>query len=194
MGQVSFSDQERLQGIRRGERGAIESLYQDFFDRIARYIIQNSGSRDHAADIFQDAMVVLYQKVQSPDFQLSASIYTYLFSICRNLWLKKLRKSGKEEVTNEFPAEYTHEAPNDAELEEQARFQLYRKKFRQLGEGCQQLLRLSLKGLKMKEIVRQLGLSSEQYARKKKFKCKEQLVRLVQADADYEDLRYDGKS
>jgi len=191
MGNASFSDAERLQGIRRGDRHAVEALYRDYFDRIAHYISQNSGSRDHAKDVFQDALVVLYQKSQSPDFQLTASMYTYLFSVCRNLWLKKLRKSGKEEVTTELEGEYTADTPDEKELEEQARFQLYRRKLRDLGEGCQQILRLSVQGLNMKQIVAQLGLSSEGYARKKKFKCKEQLIRLVRQSPEYEELRYD---
>lgn len=188
---ASFSDKERLEGLRRGERQAVQSLYDDYFDRIAHYIVQNSGSKTHAQDIFQDAVVVLFQKVRSPEFQLTSSIYTFLFSVCRNLWLKKLRKSGKEEVTSDQDMEYIDEGPEKDEWEEQARYQMYRRKLRQLGEGCQNLLQLSMQGLSMKQIVARLGISSEQYARKKKFKCKEQLVRLIKADPDYEALRYD---
>jgi hypothetical protein len=76
-----------------------------------------------------------------------------------------------------------------AEYEHEAQLQLYRRKFRELGDGCQELLRLSFTVKNIAEIVEKLGMSSELYARQRKFKCKEQLTRLIQSDPEYQRLR-----
>lgn len=171
----------------------MEAIYRDYFPRISTFIRQNSGSDSAAQDVFQDALVVLYKKVKSPDFKLTSSLYTFLYAICRNLWLKKLRKSGNEGVTLEGDVEYIDENVEEEELTREAQYQLYRKKFRELGEGCRKLLQLSMAGKRMREIVAQLGMSSEQYARKRKFQCKQQLIRLIRQDPSYDALRFDAQ-
>ena len=187
---ASFADQSKLEGIQRGDRATVEGLYKDYFPRISTFIRQNSGSESDAKDIFQDAMVVLFKKVNSPGFELKSALYTFLYAICRNLWLKKLRNSGREGVTLEGDVEYIDENVEEEELTREAQYQLYRKKFRELGEGCQNLLRLSMAGKRMREIVSQLGMSSEQYARKRKFQCKQQLIKLIQNDPSFDELRF----
>ena len=47
---------------------------------------------------------------------------------------------------------------------------------------------MSAAGKKITEIVEKLGLSTELFARQKKFKCKEQLTRLIQGDVAYKRL------
>ena len=89
--------------------------------------------------------------------------------------------------------EYIDENVEEEELTREAQYQLYRKKFRELGEGCRKLLQLSMAGKRMREIVAQLGMSSEQYARKRKFQCKQQLIRLIRQDPSYDALRFDAQ-
>ena len=62
---------------------------------IQHFVLNNNGSFDDARDLFQEAMITLYEKVQSDSFVLSCQIKTYLFSICKNLWLKRLQQMGK---------------------------------------------------------------------------------------------------
>ena len=53
-------------------------------------IINNNGTADDAKDIFQEAMIVLYEKARSGTFELSCQIKTYVYSVSRRLWLKKI--------------------------------------------------------------------------------------------------------
>ncbi|WP_431215013.1 RNA polymerase sigma factor [Puia sp. P3] len=48
-------------------------------------ILNNSGYPDDARDIFQEAMIVLYEKVRSGTFELNCQLKTYLYSVCRRL-------------------------------------------------------------------------------------------------------------
>jgi RNA polymerase sigma factor (sigma-70 family) len=188
---VEQLDQEILSGIRRGDGQVLGKLYKQHYPRIAQMVRTNSGTEDDARDLFQDAVMVLYGKAKDPDFRLTSSLFTFLFSVSRNLWLKNLRNVARQGVTVVMEMESIDETDADTEAEwlHEAKLQLYRRKLSELGDGCQELLKLSAAGKKIGEIVAQLGMSSELFARQKKFKCKEQLTRLIQGDPSYKRLQ-----
>ncbi len=55
-------------------------------------VSKNGGSSEDASDLFQDGMVVVYEKAMDVDFTLSSSLKTYLYAVCKNKWLMQLRK------------------------------------------------------------------------------------------------------
>lgn len=57
-----------LKGLAAGDRKVIEGIYKDHFNMIQSLIVNNNGSADDAQDIFQEAMVVLYEKVRTGVF------------------------------------------------------------------------------------------------------------------------------
>ena len=188
-----LSDKEAFTGIQKGDSLVLAKLYKLHYPRIATMVKSNSGSEDDARDLFQDAMMVLYSKAKNPSFELSSSLYTFLYSVSRNLWLKKLRNIKGQGITIRDDLELRDDSDENVqnELLLEARRQLFRKKFRDLGAGCQDILKLSMEGKKIPEIVAKLDLSSELYARQKKFKCKSQLTKLVQNATEYQSLMHD---
>src|SRR5690349_24465334 len=58
-------------------------------------IINNNGSTDDARDVFQEAMIVLYEKARSGNFELHCQIKTYVYSVSRRIWLKRLQQSRR---------------------------------------------------------------------------------------------------
>jgi len=57
-----------------------------------------------------------------------------------------------------------------------------------LGPDCQQLLQLFFAKVKMAAVAERMGYASEGYAKKRKYQCKEQLIKHVKADARYAEL------
>ena len=149
----------------------------------------NNGTEEAARDIFQEAILIIFKKVKSDNLSLSASFFTYLYAVCRNLWLKRLEKKGKMRVTDSEIPELKDESDWEMVIEEEERFRLFRSKFQSLSENCQQLLSLFFKKTSMKEIVDIMGFSSVQYAKKRKFQCKEHLVALVRSDVRFKNLK-----
>lgn len=194
MTQAQIRDDEYLAGIRKSDPRILNRIYQDFFPRIANAIRQNSGYETDARDIFQDALVVIFKKARDPEFRLTSSFYTYLYAVSRNLWLKKLRKKDRDWVTIDREMESIDDGPEllDEEIRLEAQYQLYRRKLKELGDQCRELLLLSLSGMRVAEIVKKMGFSSEGYARKRKFKCKEQLIKLVRKDPEFAHLKTEG--
>jgi RNA polymerase sigma factor (sigma-70 family) len=190
MGKTQIQDQQYLEGIRNSDSAILNRIYSEFFPRIAHAIRQNSGGEDDARDVFQDTLVVLFKKASDPDFSLNSSFFTYLYAVSRNLWLKRLRKKDRDWVTIDGEVEFTDDSPQllDEELLREAQYQLYRRKLTELGDQCRELMLLSLGGMRVSDIVAKMNFSSEGYARKRKFKCKEQLIRLVRQDPQYAPL------
>ena len=178
-----------IDGIRAGHADTLKQLYIDFFPRIAQFIQSNNGTEEDARDVFQDAIIVIYRNVQAHSFRLTSSFYTYLYSIARNIWFKKLRKSYTKRVTITENVVFTDGDNLEELLYEHEQYKLYQSKFQLLSDGCRELLQLAFEGKSTKEITAIMELSSEQYTRKRKFKCKEKLIRLIRSDVTYKQLK-----
>ncbi|MGG2339458.1 RNA polymerase sigma factor, partial [Salmonella enterica] len=86
------NEQALLKGLANNDSKAIETIYKDNFNMVQAYVLNNNGSYDEARDIFQEAMIALYEKAQNESFVLTCQIKTYIYSICRRLWLKRLQQ------------------------------------------------------------------------------------------------------
>lgn len=63
-----------------------------------------SISRSDCEDIFQEAFIVLYNKIIEGKLSLSSSLSTYFIGICRNKAHERMRVKGKElNLFDEFP-------------------------------------------------------------------------------------------
>jgi RNA polymerase sigma factor (sigma-70 family) len=138
-------------------------------------IYRNGGSRDDAKDIYQEALIILYRKVTGENFTLTSQLGTYLFSVCRFLWLDEIRKRGKI-PTGRFSEEtdYSFREDISKEIEKEKKLQLVEKAIASLGEKCRKILRLFYFDKKsMDEIAKLLGYNSENTAKNQKYKCLE---------------------
>jgi RNA polymerase sigma factor (sigma-70 family) len=182
------ADEHYINAIRNNDRKGLQQLYQEFLPRISAFIRKNGGKDADAKDVFQDALIVIFKKVQEADFQLTSGFYTLLYGICRNLWGNRLQKKSGNEVSIPEDYKYTGEAGLSQLLEQQEEEQIFWDAFRQLGQDCQQLLQWFFAKVKMAEIAERMEYSSVGYAKKRKFQCKEQLIQRVKADARYSEL------
>lgn len=177
-----------IEGVRQGNPEVIRYIYKQYHPAIVKLVETNSGSKEDAHDVFQEALVVFYQKTQTNDFSISCQFLTYFYAIARNLWSNRLRKkSGREASLEDTHLEHPAEAETPV-LEESEEYYLYRKMFLRLGSDCQKVLRLFLRKVPMEKIMTQMGYGSIGYTKKRKFLCKEKLVAMIKADPGYDEL------
>jgi len=136
-------------------------------------IVNNNGSIEDAKDIFQEALVVLYEKARSGTFELNCQIKTYVYAVCRRLWLKRFHQLQKftPEVEN---MEDTIPVEEELELYEQRNndFILMEKAMQSLGEPCKSLLEsYYLQKRSMIEIAGDFGYTNADNAKNQKYKC-----------------------
>lgn len=186
-----YSDEEILEGIQLRNIKIIEHVYDECFTLIRRMVIRNFGLNDDVADVFQDAMVVIYDKVRNGNLVLTCSFKTYLYSVSKNIWLKKLRERQMEAMVFQ-------DVSLSIDLEEELVFNLYdlevekMRKYRQhffsLGRDCQMILQLYVNKKTMREIAEIMGYKSERYAKLRKFQCKELLKKRIASDPECQDF------
>ena len=168
---------------------AFAELYKEYYPMISSFIQTNNGSKSDAADIFQDALIVIYDKIREPKFQLTCSIKTYLYSICRNLWLKKLAKRKKQTVVKDTvpPIELM---PNIAEiLETNEQTTLVANLLKQIGDDARQILiYYYFEGLKTKEVTEKMGFANDFVTRNKKSNSLKRLRTLLNESKALKDV------
>lgn len=174
------TEQALLKGLANNDSRAIETIYKDNFAMVQTFILQNSGSYDEAKDIFQEAMIALYEKAQSQSFVLTCQIRTYVYSICRRLWLKRLQQMGRfaHQVDS---LEETVPVEEDLDLHEKrnAEFAIMDRAMKSLGEPCKSLLEgYYLKKMSMHELTEEFGYTNADNTKTQKYKCLMRLKKL----------------
>ena len=166
-----------LKGLAKSDTVSVETIYRENYTMIQSFILNNNGSADDARDIFQEAMVVLYEKSKDTTFSLHCQIKTYVYSICRRLWLKRLQQLSKYSTQVESLEEIV---PVEEEMEEHEKrntdFLLMENAMGKIGEPCKSLLdAYYLQKKSMQDIAGDFGYTNADNAKTQKYKC---LVRL----------------
>lgn len=90
---------ELAAALRANREQTLTRLYAQSFPAVRRYVQQRGGSAQDARDIFQDALVVLYEQAVSGQLVLTASATTYLFAVSRNCWKQELSRRNRQPAT-----------------------------------------------------------------------------------------------
>ncbi|MEM9549016.1 MAG: sigma-70 family RNA polymerase sigma factor [Bacteroidota bacterium] len=170
---------EMLNSSLENRNKALSILYDQLYPGIARFIMKNSGTKLDSKDLFQESLIVFYEKAITPEFQLTGSIKNYLHAVCRNIWFKKLRHAGKEISFEHSDLQLLGQVDEIPEAENERQV-LFAKLMNQLGEGCKNILhRFYFDRQSMKEIAEELNLANEGVAKNKKARCMKKLKQLA---------------
>ena len=172
-----LKDQELLKGLAVSDKKAIETIYKENYNMVQSLIINNNGSVHEAKDVFQEAMIVLYEKSRSASFELNCQIKTYVYSVCRRIWLKRLQQMNRYTGEMNGMAEGVHVEEDIEEHEKKdEEFVMLEKAIGSLGEPCKSLIEaFYIQKRNMHEIASQFGYTNADNAKNQKYKC---LIRL----------------
>ena len=67
----SYSEDRILQGIRDHESRILEHVYQVYFPVIESFVIHNQGNSHQAKDVFQEGMIIVYNKLRGDGRELA---------------------------------------------------------------------------------------------------------------------------
>jgi RNA polymerase sigma factor (sigma-70 family) len=158
-------------------------LYKEYFGMVNHFVTNNSGQKDHAEDIFQDTMLVLIEKLRLDNFELTASIKTYIMAIAKNLWLKQLRtRYRKVEFTEQYDNKFFEDINSSIEQERTFRDKL-QNYLHQITKHCKGLIHdIFFKEKAIEQIQKEYGYSTRHNAQNQKHKCIEQIRKVKEAD------------
>lgn len=178
-----MTDQQIVQLIRQNKESKAFRLLYRYHAPVTKLVTARGGSKQDALDIYQDALVILCDKIRSGNFTLQASLHTYLYSVCRYLWNDELKRRGRKPETSLAD---NHDVVSETDWQEisvqEEKMQLVQQVLNDLGQRCLKLLQLFYTaGKSMKEIARKMEFTSENAAKNQKYKCLERAKEKLKA-------------
>ena len=184
-------DQIYIEGLAANDSAIIQAIYKKFVPKVVMFIMNNSGDKEHAQDVVQEIMILLFNQAKANTLQLTCPFDAYFFLLCKRKWLNELKKTSNKGVTinedvlsmNESASELiTHTEEFDEKQ------QLFDTMFLKLGDKCQELLKLSFTTKTMEEVAEKLNVTYG-YVRKKKSLCVGQLTQWIHEAKKFKSLK-----
>jgi len=172
--QVPSADAARLrQALRANRDEVLTQLYRQAFPMVRYYVQQHGGTAQEAKDVFQDALVVFYEKAIGGTLHLTATPSTYLLGVARNLWRQEQERRQRRPHTS---LEEDHLQLADDEPELPSADVPVLEYVERLGEKCKSIL-LSFYYFQqpLEQIAATHAYRSVRSATVQKFKCLERL-------------------
>lgn len=189
-----MKDIELVKGLLNNNRKVIDYIYEHFFNRIKYYIQNKGGGLDDAKDVFQEALIVIYKKAKEDTLELKSQFFTYLMGVCKYIWLNIRKKKSNNTVTLKYEDTLRlKDSSIEQKIIEQERYNVYERNFIKLGDLCQKVLKLFFDRKSMDEIAKAIGYETAHSVRTKKYKCQEELKKLIQEDNQFIDFNSTGK-
>ncbi|WP_342331866.1 sigma-70 family RNA polymerase sigma factor [Pedobacter sp. FW305-3-2-15-E-R2A2] len=174
------TDREVVLGILNDSEDALNKLYTGYFPMILQFILNNNGGEDDAKDVYQEGIIVLYNKIKGGNFELSSKLKTYIYSVCRRIWLKKLsQQSKKTSNISDFEDVMAVEVDVEQHEEKDKQFDKMQDALLHLGEPCKTIIQdFYINNLSMQDICEKFGYTNTDNAKTQKYKCLQRLKKL----------------
>ena len=187
-----LTDQELVILIKQNQDylGEVYKRCKPYCIQYMRKMSSNKMNDYELSDIYQDAILVLYEKIVSNNFELTASLQTYLNSVCRfQLWNKykiDSKSSANEldidDVNLKFNPSIT-DTLDDIEDEKESQFIALEKALeamKKAGGHCYELITLFWYHKKsMAELTQIFGYTNEVNTRNQKSRCQKRLEKIA---------------
>jgi DNA-directed RNA polymerase specialized sigma24 family protein len=169
-----------------GRTKLFEDLYREAFPKVAAFVSSRSGSFQDAKDIFQDSLVIFYEKVTHEQFEIHLSEAAYVTGIAKHLWLRKFKREAGHVSLED--AECAITIPEDYNPAfETGKLMSF---LERTGKKCMELLKAFYYDRQsMEEITHGFGYRTSHSATVQKFKCLEKMRETVKEKSiRYEDF------
>jgi len=185
---IHYTKERIIEGLHNKEDDIINYVYKTSFPVIERLVINNNGTDEDVKDIFQEALIITYNKILNTGLTLTCSFNSYLYSICRRLWLKVLEKRRTQIETITNCDEFIDENEFDEKLERK-KLEIYEFHFNKLSKDCQKILNFHFSRIPIAEIMKKMEYNSEQHTMDRKYRCKKSLFKRIENDPKFKEIK-----
>jgi len=189
MKENKYTDQEIIEGIRTKRSDVLLYIYSQNFKFIKKYILDNSGDETDAEDVFQDTLIVLFNKTRNNSLILTGNFSVFLYTIAKTKWMNVLRQRRKAITSIN---EYTENAEKDLEIIDEL-IQAEKEKlvithFNEISEDCKKIFNCLFDGRTLEEITVLMGYTSVQHTKNRRFMCKKHLIGKIMSNPRFKEL------
>jgi len=178
------SDLKLFEGLKHGDRKAINEIYKNISPKVIYWVKNNSGSEEDGYDIFQESLEIILLKIES----LNSSLGGLIMRIAQRKWIDKLRKNKVSIISADNSLSENIQAYEDQAVVEHEKHKLMDHTFSKLSALCQKIIIALKKGSTVDEIVRTLEMSSANTLYRRKSACIERWSILIKEQNSYKEL------
>ena len=159
-----------IEELKQNNEQAFKALYE-YYPKIRSYLLRFGAAKQEVEDVYHESLYILINKLKDPKFELTCSVNTFLFSICKHKYISLNREKKKNYKIELDPS---HSKDIEAAIKEDKKYEVAQKAFRQLEDGCKNLLKaFYVEGKRMKQIAIEFGFTSDKVAKTQKYRCLE---------------------
>ncbi len=196
-----YSDKTILTGIKSRKNSILEYLYSEYYPQVKRIVLKHGGQEQDAMDLFQEALIIIFKRLTQNELVIKSSFHNYFIVLCRFIWFRQ-KNINISYDTGEQPDESTlNNKPNTDTLPEGVEIKvyheyisnqnekIYQRHYRKLSGDCKRVLKMYFRKKSFRQIAKKMEYSGEDYARRKKYLCMQQLMKMISRDPEYIELK-----
>lgn len=180
------NNQTLVDQFKANDSHTLKKVYQTNYPKIEALVLKNSGSKEEAKDVFQEAFVVVWQNIKLDRFtpKNESSVDAYLYTIAKNKWMDVLRSKDFKSTTVMSQLEHLNLKSEEIvelgdDILNNKRLQDVMLAFKDLGDACKNLLmKFYFEKKSMQFISEELELDVAS-TRNKKYRCMQKLRELA---------------
>ncbi len=152
------------------------------------FVIKNRGTEQDAWDVFQESLIIVFEKLRQDPSVIHTSFQGYFYGVCKYSWIRRLsEKLASEELeeidlNDDFLPRYEFDhVMNDLEAlaTKESRDRIFQESYIQLKPDCRRLIDLVVNGCTIEEVAEYMNFTSVKYAFRKRQQCKERLMEFI---------------
>ena len=169
------TDNDIIARFRLDKEEAWRMIYERCQSTALRFMRSQFRAGVDFEDVFQEACIVLLNKMENPSFVLTCSMQTFLNAVCRNILLRQHRiRPNQTSIDPEFELDLAIELGIDEE-EHSVRYSVFLDVIalmRTSANRCYEILPLVFfDNIGMEQIADRLGYTSAANVRNQKYRC-----------------------
>ena len=171
-----------------GKSGRDEIIKLLYYDNVLRRkintITKNILDNSHEEDIIFNTSILRFVSsiVKNQNIEITASVHSYICGIAKYICLNNIKKAKKQRFENlDEIAEIEMNLTPETTLIDQQRSENLFKLLNGLNKNCREVLMYWANDYSMIEIAEVMGYKSDMMARKKKYQCYKQLVKILES-------------
>ena len=172
-----MNEKEIPQLIRAGDANkSFQYLYKAYFSKVQRMILNRSGSKDDAKDVFQDTIVALYRVVLENRYQDNLQIGAFIMGVAQKFWINKHKRDSRIQFKEEI-LDYDISVEESSSIQNKEKASIINAVMSSIGETCKEILiRVIYNKMSMKETAEDMHFSNEDSAKTQHYKCRKKLM------------------
>ena len=173
-----------LDKLAMGDESTFEQVYELYREPFVKWVLHKYGvDEDEAIDIFQDAVISLYENALGGRLKNESGLKSYLFVIGRNILINRLKKNKRMVSTDAFPHLRNTVLHQELIAYEEVSEETLKvsKLLLQLGEPCKSILEYYyFHNWSMEDIALRLEYNSPDVAKTQKSRCVKRFRRMME--------------